>query len=146
MSHPKVSSSYGWSRRTVDTGRRLGAWRYEAARPALFLALPHRSPRGSWSTVAIVLGMLGMASASLVMAKAASEPQKSSTVIGTNRHDCHTLVGKTVLATNQIDFNLHAAEALQHGCLEFRDGTLAVHHDGLFGHITQVVKVGIDQK
>jgi hypothetical protein len=51
-----------------------------------------------------------------------------------------------VLATNQIDFNLRAAAALRHGCLEFRDGTLAAHHDALFGHITQVVKVGIDQK
>jgi hypothetical protein len=144
MPNSKVSSSYGWSQQTVNTGRRLGAWRYEPARPAAFLALPRRSRLGAWSTVAIVLGVLG--TASLVTAKTASEPQKPSTIAGADQHDCHALVGKTVLATNQIDFNLRAAAALQHGCLEFRDGTLAAHHDALFGHITQVVKVGIDQK
>ena len=140
----KVSSSYGWSRRTVGTGRRVGMWRYEPARPAAFLALPRRSRLGAWSTVAIVLGVLGMAS--LVMAKTASEPQKPPVAASVDRHDCHALVGKIVLATNQIDFNLRAAEALQHRCLDYRDGSLTVHHDALFGHITQVVKVGIDQK
>jgi hypothetical protein len=144
MPPSKVSSSYGWSRRTVSTGRRVGAWRFERARPAAFLALPRRSPLGVWSTVAIVLGVLGMAS--LVMAKTASEPQKPSTAASVDQHDCHALVGKIVLATNQIDFNLRAAEALQHRCLELRDGSLTVHHDALFGHITQIVKVGIDQQ
>jgi hypothetical protein len=144
MPNSKVSNSYGWSRQTVNTGRRLGTWRFEVARPAAFLALPRRSRLGPWSTVAIVLGVLG--TASLVMAKSASEPQQPSSIAGADQHDCHTLVGKTVFATNQIDFNLRAAEALHRGCLEFRDGSLTVHHYALFGHITQVVKVGIDQK
>jgi hypothetical protein len=144
MQRSKVGSAYGWSQPTVETGRRLGAWRHEAARPVALLAPPRRSPLGPWTIVAIVLGMLGMAS--LVMAKTAGDLQKPSTIAGANPHDCHALVGKTVLATNQIDFNLRAAEALQHGCLEFRDGTLSAHHDGLFGHVTQVVKVGIDQR
>jgi hypothetical protein len=144
MPHSKLSSFYGWSNRPLHDGRRLGAWRYAQARPALFLAQPSRSPLGLWSTVAIVLSVLGMAS--LVMAKTASEPQKPSNIAGAGQHDCHTLLGKTVLATNQIDFNLRAASALQHRCLEFRDGILAAYHDALFGHITQVVKVGIDQK
>jgi hypothetical protein len=145
MPHSKVTSTYGWNRRSGYAGRRAEAWWYEPARPAAFLVPPRRPHRGAWSTIAIVLGMLGMAS--LVMARPTSEPQKLSAIAGgADQHSCHTLVGKTVLATNQIDFNLHAAQALQYGCLEFRDGNLTVHHDALFGHITQVVKVGIDQK
>jgi hypothetical protein len=143
MPHSKVSSSSGWSRRTVNTGRAIGAWRYEPARPAPFLALPRRSPLGAWSAAALVLCMLG--TASLVMAKTEVELQKPSRAAG-DRHECHTLIEKTLIATNQIDFQLRAAAALQHGCLEFRDGSLAAHHDALFGHITQVVKAGIDQQ
>jgi hypothetical protein len=146
MPHSKVSSSSRssrWSRRTVNTGRAVGAWRYEPARPAPFLAPPRRSPLGAWAAAALVLCMLG--TASLVMAKTEVELQKPSLAAG-DRHKCHTLIEKTLIATNQIDFQLRAAAALQLGCLEFRDGSLAAHHDALFGHITQVVKVGIDQQ
>lgn len=73
-------------------------------------------------------------------------PPLAITYGASDQHQCGMLVHRTVAATNQIDFNLRAAEALRYGCLEYRDGELTSRVPALFGHIVRVTKVGIDER
>jgi hypothetical protein len=119
---------------------------YEPPRPGAPVAHSRRVPLGAWSVVAIGLSVLALANTG--KADPASATLKLAIVGGAaDQHSCHALVMTTVAATNQIDFSLRAADALHYGCLEFRDGSgLSVHYNSLFGHISQVVKVGIDKR
>lgn len=132
---------------TPSTGAVGGGERwYERPRPVAPVAQPRRLPLGAWSAVAIGLSVLALAN----MGKAdpaSAAPQLSITGGAVDQHSCRALVMTTVAATNQIDFSLHAADALHYGCLEFRDGSgLGVHSNSLFGHISQIVRVGIDKR
>jgi hypothetical protein len=139
----KLGSSHNGSQPIPSPDRRLGAW-HEPARREPPAAPPGAALRGRWSAVAVIVAALG--TASLVMARTEERQTPATSGGAADQHSCQAMVGKTVLATNQIDFNLRAAQALQYGCLEIAEGGLVVHHEALFGHITHVVKMGIDKR
>jgi hypothetical protein len=121
-------ATYGWSTRPAGAARRG-----EARRRA---------------TLALAVIAAGIAAIALM--KTVGEARATAPLAlaygDAGQHQCGALVGRTIAATNQVDFDLRAAEALRHRCLEYRDGELTTRAPAVFGHIVGIAKAGSDER
>lgn len=127
MARKTSSVTYGWSSRPAGTSRRSTA-----------------------RSVLLALGVIAIGIAAIALMKTVGEARTTAPVVlaygDAGQHQCGTLVGRTIAATNQIDFDLRAATALRYGCLEYREGELTTRAPAVFGHIVSIAKVGIDER